>query len=209
MERLLVRELKGATYRLLDLNTNKEIRAFERDFPEVDFIVGTLFECEYKNSGCLSEFTVINEILGDNSKERVELPIKKYSIGDVFEGVPILNFGRAYAKKGEKVAYAYFKWIRKKMNNNEIFLKILHLTRAGYDKENLIYIFKLGDMKASNSLVKGWRTSVDNERSTNMSDHALKCFFDGMFLYRNEQLKKGIKVFDFPHSKELNIVSAE
>jgi len=111
MANLLVKEKKGGTFRLLDLDTGITIRAFERDFPEVDFIVGTLFICTYEEAylGYLGALSVEMETVGDSSKKRVEVCTEEVSIGDLIDGVPIVNFGAKYAKKGRKMAYAYFK----------------------------------------------------------------------------------------------------
>ena len=111
MTKLLVIEMKGKTYRLLDIDSKDIYRVFQRDFDSVDFIVGSLFEVSnMKTSGTLiMSFDVVNETLGDSTKPRVELCIDEYKIGDLVDGVPILNFGKKYAKAGKKVAYAYFR----------------------------------------------------------------------------------------------------
>ncbi len=84
------------------------------------------------------------------------------------------------------------------MQNNTVFRTVLHLTGASLDLVNLIYIFKLGGMAVTKSQIKGWRTALDNARSSHMSDHALDCFFEGLFAYRDEMRDKGVNVFDFP-----------
>ncbi len=109
MAKLLVKEKKGASWRLKDLESGKEHRAFERDFPEIDFIPGSLFICEYVDRGCLAELKIEKEILGDSSKERVEVCVDEVKVGDLIDGIPVLNLGRRYAKGGKKMAYAYFK----------------------------------------------------------------------------------------------------
>jgi len=110
MANLLVKEKKGRTFRLLDLDNGNTIRAFQRDFPEIDFIVGTLFICTYEEKGdLLGTLSVDIEIIGDHSKERVEVYTDQVSIGDFIDGVPVVNIGVKYAKKGHKMAYAYFK----------------------------------------------------------------------------------------------------
>jgi intracellular sulfur oxidation DsrE/DsrF family protein len=57
----------------------------------------------------LGALSVEIEIIGDSSKERVEVCTEQVSIGDLIDGVPIVNFGAKYAIKGHKMAYAYFK----------------------------------------------------------------------------------------------------
>lgn len=109
MSKLLVNEKKGATYRLIDLDTNEEIRAFQRHFENIDFIIGTLFICEYENIGYLSALNVQEEILGDSKKKRIEVCVDKIKIGDLVDGIPVLSLGKKYVKEGKKMAYAYFK----------------------------------------------------------------------------------------------------
>lgn len=83
------------------------------------------------------------------------------------------------------------------MTNNEVFKTILHLTGLSRDPQTLIYIFKLGGITATNSKIKGWRTSLDNPRASRMPDDVLKRFFDGLFKYRDIQAKKSINIFNF------------
>ncbi len=83
------------------------------------------------------------------------------------------------------------------MTNNEVFKNLLHLTGCGRDKELLINIFELGGITATNSKIKGWRTMLDNDRASIMSDDVLRGFIKGMFEYRDTQKNKGIKVFNF------------
>jgi hypothetical protein len=109
MSKLLVKEKKGATYRLFDLDTEQTVRAFQRDFKDIDFIIGTLFECEYTDNGCLNNLDVKKEILGDSQKQRVEVHTDDIKIGDLVDGVPVLNLGQKYVKDGQKMAYAYFR----------------------------------------------------------------------------------------------------
>lgn len=106
--KLLIKELKGYSYRILDVETSKTFRAMKKDF---DFCVGSLLDVQdFEASGDLIiAMTIIKEIVGDTSKARVELDTEEYKIGDLYDGVPILSFGRSYAKAGKKMAYAYFK----------------------------------------------------------------------------------------------------
>jgi len=84
------------------------------------------------------------------------------------------------------------------MTNNNIFNKILHLTQLSFDIKLTIHIFSLGGADAATpSKVKGWRTSLENKRSSPMPDHILKAFFDGLFAYRDIKLEEGIVVFQF------------
>ena len=109
MAKLLVIEKRGYTHRLLDLDKGKMIRAFQRNYSEIDFIPGTLFICEYEDDGHLKNFIVEEEILGDSEKKRIEICTDELSVGDLIDGVPILNIGKKYAKNGRKMAYAYFR----------------------------------------------------------------------------------------------------
>ena len=83
------------------------------------------------------------------------------------------------------------------MTNNDIFRRVLHLTGVGRNKQLLVEIFRLGGVHATNSKIKGWRTSLDNPRSSHMPDAVLDCFFSGMFEYRDKQTKEGINIFNF------------
>jgi uncharacterized protein YehS (DUF1456 family) len=83
------------------------------------------------------------------------------------------------------------------MTNNDVFKTVLHLTGAGRDKALLIEIFALGGINATQSKIKGWRTPLDNPRASHMPDTALEGFFKGLFEYREQQLKKGVIVFNF------------
>jgi hypothetical protein len=108
--KLLVKEYKGYTYRLIDVDTEQEMRVFSRDFKKIDFIVGNLFKCNYVASGNLiQELDIIEEFLGDSSKTRVEICIDNFKIGDLIDNVPIFSIGTSYVKNGKKMAYAYFK----------------------------------------------------------------------------------------------------
>lgn len=83
------------------------------------------------------------------------------------------------------------------MTNNDVFRKILHLTGVGRNKDLQIEIFKLGGVIATQSKIKGWRTSLDNPRASRMNDAVLEAFFDGLFKYRDQQMDKGINIFNF------------
>ena len=83
------------------------------------------------------------------------------------------------------------------MRNNDVFRTLLHLTGVGCDKQLLIEIFRLGGITVTNSKIKGWRTSLDNERASHMPDVVLEGFFKGLFEYRAKQSKKGINIFNF------------
>ena len=108
--KFLVLGKSGATFRLRDLETGKSFRAFGRDHPDVDFLQGTLFIGEFETSGdLLDKMDISEEILGDSAKKPVELCTDDFKVGDLVDGVPILNFGRMYAKGGKKCAKAYFK----------------------------------------------------------------------------------------------------
>jgi len=83
------------------------------------------------------------------------------------------------------------------MTNNETFQTILHLTGLAKDRYLLIEIFRLGGIKTTKSKIKGWRTSINNNRAYEMSDNTLKAFFQGLFVYRDIQIDKGHSVFNF------------
>ena len=80
------------------------------------------------------------------------------------------------------------------LSNNYNFNRILHLTGCGRDVGLSIDIFKLGGMDVSASQIKTWRT-VSGSRSVPMSDELYKCFFDGLFEYRDQQGKQGNDLF--------------
>lgn len=61
----------------------------------------------------------------------------------------------------------------------------------------LIEIFRLGGVVATDSKVKGWRTALDSPRASYMPDAVLESFFKGLFEYRDQQMNKGINVFNF------------
>lgn len=112
--KFLVKEKKGYSFRLLCLETEKTYRVFQRDFKNIDFVTGSLLTVSNINDeellgDLISSFTVDNEIMGDSSKKRVEVCVDDFKIGDLIDGVPILNFGIAYAKDRKKMRYAYFK----------------------------------------------------------------------------------------------------
>ena len=85
------------------------------------------------------------------------------------------------------------------MTNNDLFSKMLHLTRLGKDRELLIEIFKLGgNFGVTRSKIDGWRRSIDHKRATVMTDLTIKQFFDGLFTYRDMMKKEhNIEVFNF------------
>jgi len=87
------------------------------------------------------------------------------------------------------------------MTNNELFKNLLHLTGCGKDKDNLIYIFRLGGIVASNSKIKGWRTDIESNRASHMPNEVFQGFIDGLFTYRDMQLQQGTNVFNFPGNK--------
>lgn len=86
------------------------------------------------------------------------------------------------------------------MTNNDVFKTLLHLTGIGRDKELIVSIFKRANVQATHSKIKGWRTSLDNPRASRMPDAVLEAFFQGLFDYRDEQLCRGIQVFNFTSS---------
>lgn len=87
------------------------------------------------------------------------------------------------------------------MTNNDYFRSLLHLTGVGRDKDLLIEIFRLGDIEATNSKIRGWRASLDSDRASRMPDNVLDGFIQGMFTYRDIQAEKGVNVFNFGADK--------
>jgi len=81
------------------------------------------------------------------------------------------------------------------MTNNDVFRTILHLTGLGKNKKLVEHVFELGGVTVTQSKIKGWRTDLDNPRSSPMPDSMLQAFFDGFFEYRDDQLEKGINIF--------------
>lgn len=107
---LLVKEKKGYSFRLLNTKTGETFRAFQKDFKNISFLVGSLLTAQMEASDDLiTSIEILNEVVGDSTKTRVEVEVENVKIGDLIDGVPVLNFGQVYAKKGKKVAYAYFK----------------------------------------------------------------------------------------------------
>jgi uncharacterized protein YehS (DUF1456 family) len=83
------------------------------------------------------------------------------------------------------------------MTNNDVFRKIMHLTGVGRNGELAEELFKLGGVYATQSKIKGWRTSLDNSRASHMPDKVLEAFFQGLFSYRDKQRERGVNVFNF------------
>lgn len=88
------------------------------------------------------------------------------------------------------------------MNNNEIFNQQLHL--LGLRSEFVQYLFARQGVSATKSLIKGWRTDINNSRSTKIPDDILQTFFQSLFEYRDEMKDQGIEVFVFPRPKKQN-----
>lgn len=80
------------------------------------------------------------------------------------------------------------------MTNNYMFNRLLHLTGCGRHTDIAIEVFNLGDITATKSLIKGWRTEGGN-RGTFMPDHVLDGFIAGLFKYRDIKNEKGINLF--------------
>ena len=80
------------------------------------------------------------------------------------------------------------------MSNNETFKKLLQLIGL-LDQDLIIDIFKRGGVNASRSKIKGWRTAIDNQRSSYMPDDVFNGFLAGLFDYRDEQEKLGVRIF--------------
>jgi len=83
------------------------------------------------------------------------------------------------------------------MTNNDVFKKLLQLTGLSLKQELTIEIFELGGINATSSKIKGWRTSLDNPRSSRMPDFVLSGFINGLFVYRDLKQKEGVRVFNF------------
>ena len=106
--KLLVQELKGHSYRLLDLDSRNYFRAMKKDY---DLTVGSILHTANEDitGDLISEMTIILEVVGDSTKARVEVCADDVKVGDLIDGVPVLNIGKTYAKQGKKMAFAYFK----------------------------------------------------------------------------------------------------
>lgn len=83
------------------------------------------------------------------------------------------------------------------MTNNDFFRSLLHLTGLGRNKDLMIEIFRLGDIQATTSKIKGWRTDLENPRASMMPDAVLEGFIQGMFKYRDIKMESAINVFNF------------
>ncbi|MDO4700689.1 MAG: hypothetical protein Q4A69_08405 [Moraxella sp.] len=107
MKTLLVKEFKGYSFRLIDVATNETYRAMKK---EHDLAVGSLLTVNELNveNDLIKSMVITNEIVGDSSKKRIEVCVDEVKLGDLIDGIPVLNFGKIYAKKGKKMAYAYF-----------------------------------------------------------------------------------------------------
>lgn len=107
--KFIVKEIKGYSYRLINIEDNCEYRLLKRDAYD-GIVLGSLITANVELSGkAIMEIELLDEIVGDSSKNRVEVCTDDYKLGDLIDGVPIVNFGRSYAKNGKKMAYAYFK----------------------------------------------------------------------------------------------------
>ena len=105
--KLLVKEFKGSSFRLVDINTRTTYRAMKSDFKNL--LVGSLLNADIESSDDLIlKMTINNEVFGDSSKQRIEVCTDEVKLGDLIDGVPVLSFGKEYAKKGKRTAYAYF-----------------------------------------------------------------------------------------------------
>lgn len=82
------------------------------------------------------------------------------------------------------------------MTNNDFFRFFLHYTGLGREKEQLIEIFKLGGIQATQSKIKGWRTELSNPRASRMPDDVLQGFMQGMFIYRDKKIDDGFDMFN-------------
>lgn len=81
------------------------------------------------------------------------------------------------------------------MNNNYIFKKLLSLFHLNKNPEILEEIFVLGGTKVTKSQIKGWRTDLDKNRASKMSDFMLETFLRGLFAYRDKLAEQNIKLF--------------
>lgn len=103
---LLVKEKKGYTVRLIDIENGIELRSDNKNLT-----IGSLLTAKNVEitGNFITSMNIISEIIGDSSKGRVEVDISKVKLGDLIDGVPVLGLGKTYAKSGKKMAYAYFK----------------------------------------------------------------------------------------------------
>lgn len=110
MKKILVREKKGHSFRLLLLSEKspKVYRAITKKYPAL--VVGDLLLAKnLKTIGDLIEnMTVITTVPGSSNKQRVLVDPNSVSVGDLIDGVPILRLGATFNIDQEKKAYAYF-----------------------------------------------------------------------------------------------------
>lgn len=107
--KFVVKERKGASFRLIESLTESEYRLHYSDMPD-DLFVGCMVVAKVKVQGKLiTDIKPLQIVVGDSTKERVEVCREEYQVGDLIDGVPIMSFGKVYAKQGKKMCFAYFR----------------------------------------------------------------------------------------------------
>lgn len=110
--KLLVKGKTGYTFRLLDIEVNKEYRVFQRDFKGIEFTAGSLLDVDLSvndiDGDLITNMTITSEIIGDQTKAKVKVDVS-IKLGDLVDGVPVLRLGSSWAEKGQKVRNAFFK----------------------------------------------------------------------------------------------------
>lgn len=119
-QRLLVVDRRGYSFRLRNVTEKCECgphdcdceveiyRALRKSYPRL--AIGELLEVRgLKLTGDLIEdMRVTSSIKGDGDKQPVTVDVDEYSVGCIYEEVPILDMGDHYFKGGKRVADAYF-----------------------------------------------------------------------------------------------------
>lgn len=82
------------------------------------------------------------------------------------------------------------------MTNNDHFKFLLQLTGLTKDFEATAKLFRRQGWDVTKSKVKGWRTSLDNDRAGMMPDAALAAFQKALFDLRDEADAVNISLFD-------------
>ena len=82
------------------------------------------------------------------------------------------------------------------MTNNYHFKFLLQLTGLSTDFESTAKLFRRHGWEVTKSKVKGWRTSLNNDRASPMPDAALAAFQQALFDLRDEATEVNIALFD-------------
>lgn len=108
MTKLLVQQLKGYSFRLLNLEDGQIYRALRQEFPDLtpgELLTVTSFET---SGDLVEELEVVSITAPNTSKKRIKVSLSEFKVGDLVDGAPILGLGQSFYEDGEKKAYAYF-----------------------------------------------------------------------------------------------------